>query len=93
MGSTFAIIGLTIWPDLPKMQSLNHTIKTRPTVIWETIIQAWCQKMADFLANFWSHVYVAYYRERVEWRLGMGLTWPVSLVSGRTDEDLCCKAS
>ena len=32
MESTFAITGFAIWPDLPKMQSLNHTIKTHPTV-------------------------------------------------------------
>ena len=34
MGSTFAIIGFTIWPNLSKMQSLNHTIKSRPKVLY-----------------------------------------------------------
>ena len=28
MGSTIAIIGFAIWPDLPRTQSLNHAIKT-----------------------------------------------------------------
>ena len=32
MGSTFAITGFVIWPDLPKMQSLNHVVKTLPMV-------------------------------------------------------------
>ena len=32
MGSTIAIIGFAIWPDLPRIQSLNHAIKTLPTV-------------------------------------------------------------
>ena len=27
-----AIIGFAIWPDLPKIQSLNHTIKTIPMI-------------------------------------------------------------
>ena len=27
IGSTFAVIGFAIWPDLPKMQPLNHVIK------------------------------------------------------------------
>ena len=31
-GWIFTIIGFAIWPDLPKTQSLNHTVKTRPTV-------------------------------------------------------------
>ena len=31
-GSTFAIIGFVLWPDLPTTQSLNHAFKTRPTV-------------------------------------------------------------
>ena len=30
LGSTFAIYGVTIWHDLSKMQSLNHTFKTHP---------------------------------------------------------------
>ena len=34
MGSTFAIIGFAIWPDLPRTQSLNHAIKTLPAVSW-----------------------------------------------------------
>ena len=33
MGSTIAIIGFVIWPDFNRMQSLNYTIKTRPTVL------------------------------------------------------------
>ena len=32
MGSSIAIIGFTIWPDLTGMQSLNYAIKTRPMV-------------------------------------------------------------
>ena len=32
MGSTIAIIGFTIWPDLTSTQLLNHAIKTRSTV-------------------------------------------------------------
>ena len=32
MGSTIAIIGFVIWPDLPRTQSLNHAIKTLPTM-------------------------------------------------------------
>ena len=32
MGSTIVIIGFAIWPDSPRMQSLNHPIKTLPTV-------------------------------------------------------------
>ena len=34
----FAIIGFTIkfWPEFPKMQSLNHTIKDHPTVLSHT---------------------------------------------------------
>ena len=31
-GSTIAIIGFVIWPDLTSTQLLNHAIKTRPTV-------------------------------------------------------------
>ena len=27
-GSSIAIIGFAIWPDLPRTQSLNHAIKT-----------------------------------------------------------------
>ena len=34
MGSSIAIIRFTIWPDKPKMQSLNHAIKTCPTVLY-----------------------------------------------------------
>ena len=33
MGSTIAIIGFVIWPDLPRTQSLNHAIKTFSTVV------------------------------------------------------------
>ena len=33
MGSTIAIIGFAIWPDLTRTQSLNHAIKTCPTVL------------------------------------------------------------
>ena len=32
MGSTFAIIGFVLCPDLPTTPSLNHAFKTRPTV-------------------------------------------------------------
>ena len=32
MESTIVIIGFVIWPDLPRMQSLNHVIETLPTV-------------------------------------------------------------
>ena len=31
-GLTFGVIGFTIWPDLPKMQLLNHAIRARPTL-------------------------------------------------------------
>ena len=34
MGLTFAIIGFTIWPDVPKIQLLNYTIKNRPAVLY-----------------------------------------------------------
>ena len=33
-GSTIAIVGFAIWPDLTSMQLLNHAIKTRPTVYY-----------------------------------------------------------
>ena len=33
MGSTVAIIGFAIGPDLCSTQLLNHAIKTRPTVL------------------------------------------------------------
>ena len=31
-GSTLAIIGFVLWPDLPTTQSLNYAFKTHPTV-------------------------------------------------------------
>jgi len=34
IGLTIAIVRFTIWPDQPKSQSLNYTIKTRSTVIY-----------------------------------------------------------
>ena len=41
MGLTIATIGLIIWPDLPRMQSLNHTIKIHPRV--KVTHTQWCQ--------------------------------------------------
>ena len=35
---TLAIIGFAIWPNLPKTQSLNHTIRNCPMVIIIIII-------------------------------------------------------
>ena len=32
-GSSIAIIGFAIWPDLTRTQSLNYAIKTSPTVL------------------------------------------------------------
>ena len=37
-GSTIAIIGFTIWPDFPRTQSLNHAIKTLPTVLYKPLL-------------------------------------------------------
>ena len=33
-GSSIAIIGFIIWPDLTTTQLLNYAIKTRPTVLY-----------------------------------------------------------
>ena len=61
-GSTFAIIEFIICPDLPKMQSLNHAIKTHPRVLrvsqamkqqselkWPNKIKVLCMTGAYFL--------------------------------------------
>ena len=32
-GSSIAIIGFAIWPDLTRTHLLNYAIKTRPTVL------------------------------------------------------------
>ena len=46
IGSTFAIIEFTIWPDLPKTQSLNHVIKNCPTVLPSSILKALCHDIS-----------------------------------------------
>ena len=33
MGSSIAIIGFAIWPDLTRTQSLKYVIETHPTVL------------------------------------------------------------
>lgn len=52
MGLTIAINGVTVWPDLTGMQSLNHTIKNHPMVILDIM----CIKLASDETNLTNAV-------------------------------------
>ena len=51
MGLTITIIGLAIWPDLPKMQSLNHAIKNLPTVYMAVLYEVELYKFFAYRKN------------------------------------------
>ena len=62
--STWSTIAIAIWPDLPKMQFLNHAIKNLPTVI---PLLRLCTRMVKVHMNY-NEMFILYFLEISLWQ-------------------------